>query len=125
MPFDQAGTGFLKFGKGFSIAGKFVDGNGPGQLLIRNVRLVKGPVIALECDIQGKAAGQGQEAQYTVQVSNCADQPQSVAMSFVKYGWEVMDATLLSQGYCNLAPGAQRRMHRSGEGKRSGSAWGA
>jgi hypothetical protein len=105
MQFDQAGAGFLKFGKGFSVAGRFVDGNEPGQILIRNVRLVKGPVIALECDIRGKAAGEGKETQYAVQVSNCTDQPQSVALSFVKYGWEVMDA-VVEPAALQLAPGA-------------------
>src|SRR5271170_489728 len=104
MQFDQAGTGFLKFGKGFSIAGKFVDDGEPGQILIRNVRLVKAPVIDLESDVQGKAAEQGQEAQYQVQVSNCTDQPQSVALSFVRYGWDVTDAAV-EPAALQLGPG--------------------
>ncbi len=99
MHFDQAGLGFLKFGKGFSIAAA-----GSGQILIRNVRLIKGPVIALEPDVQGKSAVQGQEARYSVQVSNCTDQSQVVALSFVRYGWEVMDATV-EPSAVQLAPG--------------------
>ncbi len=104
LQFPQAGEGFLKYGKGVKIEAAFSDGSGNGQIAIRNVRLIKAPTVAIESVIRGKSAPSGQTAEYSVQLTNCTDQPQSVALSMVKYGWESMTAAVEPQSL-QLAPG--------------------
>jgi hypothetical protein len=102
--FPQAGDGFLKYGKGIAIGAAFNDGSGKGQIAIRNVRLIKAPTVAIESAIRGKSGPSGQDVEYPVQITNCTDQPQSVALSMVKYGWESMTATVEPDALL-LAPG--------------------
>jgi hypothetical protein len=92
--FDQARTSFLKFIKELTLSARFMDGNSPGQITLYYVRVVKAPSVALECPVRGKSAPNGQTVEYQVLVTNCTGQPQSVALSFVRYGWEVMDASI-------------------------------
>ena len=46
-------------------------------------------------------------AEYPVTVSNCTSQPEAVALSFVRYGWEVMDAAV-EPATLQLAPGESK-----------------
>src|ERR1035438_7136418 len=48
--FDHAGFAFLKYVKEFKVAAKFTDGKAGEKIQLRNVRVVKAPVIALGCD---------------------------------------------------------------------------
>jgi hypothetical protein len=102
--FDQAGNGFLRFGKGCSIAARFTGGGETDSIQLRNVRLLRAPVVALACDVRGKAAAREATANYQVQVSNCTDEPQAVALSFIRHGWEVMDAAV-EPASLRLSPG--------------------
>jgi len=87
--FDQAGNSFLRFGKGVSID---VQGREAGAIQLRKARIVRGAAVALQCEVRGKSAPRGGEVEYDVRVSNCTDEPEAVSLSFVRYGWEVMDA---------------------------------
>src|ERR1039457_4878457 len=102
--FDQAGFAFLKYVKEFKVAAKFTDGKAGEKIQLRNVRVVKAPVIALECDMRGKAAPQNGSVKYEVRVGNCADTPQPVTLNFVRYGWEEMSSTIEPDSLL-LAPG--------------------
>ncbi|HZI31944.1 MAG TPA: hypothetical protein VFF11_06365, partial [Candidatus Binatia bacterium] len=86
------------------LSGKFADGKG-GEVQLKNVRLVRAPGIALEADVRGKSVEPGETAMYPVTVGNCSDVPQDVTLSFVKYGWETMSASV-SPAEIKLAPGA-------------------
>ena len=105
--FDQAGFAFLKYVKEFKVAAKFTDGKAGEKIQLRNVRVVKAPVIALECDVRGKAAPQNGTVEYEVRVGNCSDTPQSVTLNFVRYGWEEMSSRIEPDAL-QLAPGESR-----------------
>ena len=104
--FEQANYSFLKFVKEFSVAGKLTNG-APAKFELRNVRVVKAPVVALEAEIRGKWAPQNDGVEYDVAVGNCTDVRQSVTLSFVKYGWEEMTAGVEPTAL-QLAPGETR-----------------
>jgi hypothetical protein len=106
--FDQANTSFLKFVKEFKLAAR-PTGGGTEKIQFRNMRVVKAPVVVLECDVRGKPAAQGQTAEYEVQVGNCTDQRQSVTLSLVRVGWEEMVATV-EPSELQLAPGESRTL---------------
>src|ERR1035438_9806467 len=61
--FEQANYSFLKFVKEFTVAGKLDDGK-PVAFRLRNVRVVKAPVVALETEVRGKSASQNSSAEY-------------------------------------------------------------
>ena len=108
--FDQAGFAFLKYVKEFKIAARFTDGKSGGKFQVRNVRAVRAPVVALECDVRGKAVAVpqgGSSVEYEVHVGNCTDTPQSVTLNFVRYGWEEMVSTI-EPSSLRLAPGESR-----------------
>ena len=105
--FDQAGFAFLKYVKEFKVAAKFTDGKAGEKIHLRNVRVVKAPVVALECDVRGKAAPQNGVVEYEVRVGNCSDTPQSVTLNFVRYGWEEMSSRIEPDAL-QLAPGESR-----------------
>lgn len=107
--FDQAGTAFLRFGRGCSVAARFTDGSAGGSIQLRNMRIIRAPAIALLCDVRGKAAAQNEAANYEVQVVNCTDQPESVSLSFVRYGWEVMNAAV-EPAVVQLSPGENKKV---------------
>ncbi|TAK98040.1 MAG: hypothetical protein EPO07_12460, partial [Verrucomicrobia bacterium] len=88
--FEQANFGFLKYVKEFTIAAR-ADGK-PVKFQLRNVRVVKAPVVALEADVRGKSAAKNNGVEYEVAVGNCSNEKQSVTLSFVKFGWEEMVA---------------------------------
>jgi len=92
--FDQANTSFLQYVKELRLSVQPVDGTAGGQILLKNIRVMEGDPLALKCDIRGKSVPAGQSADYEVTVSNCTTAPQSVALSFVKHGWEAMTATV-------------------------------
>jgi hypothetical protein len=104
--FDQANTSFLKFVKALGLAGRLAGGS-TEKIQFRNVRVVQAPVVALECDVRGKPAAQGQMAEYEIQVGNCTDQRQAVTLSLVRVGWEEMVATV-EPSELQLAPGESR-----------------
>lgn len=105
--FDQANFAFLKFVKEFKVAAKFTDGKSRGKILLRNVRVVKAPVIVLACDTRGKAAPASGVVEYEVRVGNCTDTPQSVTLNLVRYGWEEMISTI-EPSSLQLAAGESR-----------------
>ena len=104
--FEQANFGFLKYVKEFKVAAKSVDGKA-AKLQLRNARVVKAPVVSLAAEIRGKSAAQNGSVEYAVTVGNCTGVEQSVALSFVKYGWEEMTAGV-EPGSLQLAPGESR-----------------
>ena len=53
--FEQANYGFLKYVKEFTVAAKAVDGK-PVKFQLRNVRVLKAPVVSLEADVRGRSA---------------------------------------------------------------------
>lgn len=107
--FEQADFAFLRFVKELSIEVKR-SGDGPaGELFIRNPRVVKAPLVAIESALRGKAAPAGKTTEYEVQVSNCTDRPQAVALSVVRYGWEVTESAI-EPSFLQLAPGESQRV---------------
>jgi hypothetical protein len=102
--FDQAGTAFLKSIKAVTISVSHPQGGPGGTFEVRQVRVVKAPVVALECAVRGQAAMPGQTVEYAVQVENGSAVGQSVALSFVHYGWEEMVPTV-EPANVNLEPG--------------------
>ncbi|MGB8353073.1 MAG: hypothetical protein WCD79_04230, partial [Chthoniobacteraceae bacterium] len=102
--FEEARTSFLKFIKQLVLSPRFTDGGAPGQIQVRNVRVVKAPAVALECPVRGKSAPQGQTVEYPVSVYNCTNQPQSIVLSFMHYGWETMEASA-EPAVLQLGPG--------------------
>ena len=105
--FDQAGNAFLKSVKQVSLTVARPDGSTGGQIRLRHACVVKAPGVALECVVQGQAGERGQTVEYDVQAGNCGDAPQSVAFSFVRYGWEEMVPTV-EPATLTLAPGESR-----------------
>lgn len=106
--FEQANTSFLKFVKEFKIAAKFADRKN-SAIQLRNVRVVKAPMVSLEADVRGKSAAQNNFSEYDVTVGNCTDTKQSVALSFVRHGWEEMAASVEPASF-QLAPGESRKV---------------
>jgi hypothetical protein len=103
--FNQAGTSFLRFGKGCSIAARLSNGGRAASIQIRRARIVRAPAVALQCDVRGKSAARGATVSYDIRVSNCTNQPEAVSLSFIHYGWEVMDAKA-EPDVLQLSPGA-------------------
>jgi hypothetical protein len=104
--FEQANTSFLKAVKEFTLAAKTVGGK-PATLKLRNVRVVQAPGIALEAEVRGQSSPPDGSVEYDVTVGNCSAIKQSVMLSFVKYGWEEMTATVKPDSF-QLAPGESR-----------------
>jgi len=104
--FQQANTSFLKAVKEFTLSAKTADGK-PAPLKLRNVRVVQAPVIALEGEVRGRSSPQDGSVEYDVIVGNCSAVKQSVTLSFIKYGWEEMAATVEPESL-QLAPGESR-----------------
>jgi hypothetical protein len=77
------------------------------SIQLRNVRVVKAPTVVLECDVRGKGTARGGSVEYEVRVGNCSAVPQSVVLSFVRYGWEEMVSTI-EPNTLQLAPGESR-----------------
>ncbi|MEO7101083.1 MAG: hypothetical protein ABI162_17130 [Luteolibacter sp.] len=86
-----ARTSHLKFIQGLELKGRYIDGK-PGFIQLKSVTLVKGAVISLEAEIRGKSAAAGSAVEYDVLVGNTSTTEQSIALSFLKYGWEAMTA---------------------------------
>lgn len=80
-----------------------------GTMAIRNVKLVRGPAASLESTVRGKSAQPGNVAEYAVTVGNSTDAPQSIALSFVHYGWEAMD-TSVEPATVSLRPGESKNV---------------
>src|SRR5450756_545605 len=103
--FEQANYGFLKFVKEVTVAAR-ADGQ-PVKFQLRNVRVIKAPVVALEAGVRGKSTPQNGSVEYEVAVGNCSTEKQSVTLSFVKYGWAEMTAGVVPDSL-QLAPGESR-----------------
>jgi hypothetical protein len=84
-----ARTSFLKFVQGLDLAARYTDGK-PGAIRIGSLALVKGPLVSLESDIRGKSQSAGSTVEYDITVGNASAVGQSIALSFVRYGWEAM-----------------------------------
>jgi len=104
--FKQANTSFLKFVKEFQLDAKYASGQ-PVKFQLRNARVVKAPVIALEAEVCGRSAPQNGFAEYDVAVGNCTSKKESVTLEFVKRGWEEMTASVEPESF-ELAPGEIR-----------------
>ncbi|MDF7807750.1 heparinase II/III family protein [Pontiellaceae bacterium B12219] len=89
--------------KTFAVAAEFADGS-KGKIKLRNPHLVKGDILALESNIRSASAKGGEEVVYTLNVSNCTDQPQVVNLARRVQGREVMD-TVITPAELTLAPG--------------------
>ncbi len=105
--FDQANTAFLKSVKSLTISARNPAGNPGGIMEVRQVRAVKAPVVALECAVRGQAGPPRQTVEYAVRVENGSPVGQSVALSFVHYGWEEMKPSVEPDAV-NLQPGESR-----------------
>jgi hypothetical protein len=101
---ETADRSFLRYVQGVAIDARPSGDGAAGQIRLNDVSAVAGACVALQCDVRGKSAPQGQTVQYTVQVNNCTDQSQAVALSTIRYGWNVMNATV-EPSSMTLAPG--------------------
>jgi len=102
--FNQVRTGLLQSVKEFHLRVTTADGKDTETFALKNVRLIKGAVLALSTPIAGKATVANGRVDYEVTVSNCTDQPQAVALAMVRHGWEAM-AARVEPATLNLAPG--------------------
>jgi hypothetical protein len=100
---EQENTAFLKTVKEFRLAAKRAGGS-PVKFELRHPRVIKAPVISLEAEVLGQAVPQNGVAEYAVTVGNGTAQRQSVSLSFVRRGWQSMDATVVPAAL-ELAPG--------------------
>jgi len=105
--FDQAGYAFLKSVKELQISVNLPAGGRGGTCEIRQVRVVKAPVVGLACAVRGQGGTPGETVEYAVQVENGSPVGQSVALSLVHYGWEEMVPTV-EPANVNLEPGETR-----------------
>lgn len=103
--FEQANFGFLKYVKEFTVTAR-ADGQ-PVKFQLRNVRVIKAPIVSLEAEIRGKSTVQDGSVEYDVTVGNCSNEKQSVTLAFVKYGWEEMVSSV-EPASLQLAPGESR-----------------
>ncbi len=101
--FEQANNAFLKYVKELTVAGGFTNGQ-PAKFQLRNVVVIKAPVISLEADVCGKSAPQNGVVEYNVTVGNCSKAKQLVSLAFVKHGWEEMTASVKPDSL-EIAPG--------------------
>ena len=111
--FAQADFAFLRGVKELSISAPAAQEKAAGSLRIRNVRVIRAPAVAIECEVRGRAAEQGAAAEYPVRVCNCTDVPASIALSFVKVGWEVME-TSVEPAVLQLEPREGKRPRSTG-----------
>lgn len=84
-----------------------VTGKESGNFQLRNVEVVKGNALSLQCDIKGRPAKCGETAVYDIEVGNTTNQKQAVNLSFDEYGWEGMTATVTPSVF-QLKPGETR-----------------
>ncbi|MEO7101087.1 MAG: hypothetical protein ABI162_17150 [Luteolibacter sp.] len=103
--FKKSHSAFLEFVQELRLTGRFVDGKPDGEVLLKNIRLVRAPVIALDSAARGKAVKAGETARYEVTLSNCTDSPQTIDLSVEKYGFEAMPTTV-EPNRLQIAPGA-------------------
>jgi hypothetical protein len=96
----------LEIVKEFSLAAEFADGR-KADVELKNPRLVKADVIALECDVRSKPGKAGETVSYTMELTNCTDQPLVVTLARSVRGREVMD-TAITPSTLTLAPGERR-----------------
>lgn len=109
--FEQANDAFLKSVKTFQLSGKLNDGS-TARFQLRNARVLKAPLVSLEAGVRGKSAANqsgGSVVDYDVAVGNCSTVPQSIVLSFIKYGWEEMIATV-DPASLSLGPGETREV---------------
>jgi hypothetical protein len=92
--FERARTVFLGEVKELHIEVKAVAEGVAEQVRLRDVRVVLGETVALDAPVQSKPGQPGEEVEYRVRVSNCTTKTQPISLGFIKYGWEVMDATV-------------------------------
>jgi hypothetical protein len=104
---ETADRSFLRYVQGVILDSRPSEKAAAGELTLHDIAVVAGPRVALQCNVQGRSAPQGQSAQYKVNVSNCTTEPQAVALSTVRYGWDVMDATV-EPASMTLQPGETR-----------------
>jgi hypothetical protein len=101
--FDQSRSAFLEFIQKLELAGKFTDGKS-GEIKLKDIRLVRAPIVFLDAPVKGKSTAIGGTVTYAVTVGNCADSLQNVTLTFEKYGWETMTASVEPSQF-TLAPG--------------------
>ena len=92
--------------KKLSIRAEFADAQ-KGKILIKNIRLVKAPIVSLESTIQSKSAKGGDSVIYDLVVSNCTDKSQFVTLSEIVRGREVMETSIEPTQF-ELAPGENK-----------------
>ncbi|MBC7784286.1 MAG: hypothetical protein H7144_10645 [Burkholderiales bacterium] len=85
--FKQAQPAFLKYIAELGISST-------REVKLVDARVVKGERVVISAPIQGKSATAGGEAEYEVEVSNCADIPQSIVVTPQRHGWEAMTITI-------------------------------
>ena len=105
--FDQANRSFLLHVKELRLAVTAADGSPAPQVVLKNVRVIEGDPLALKCDIRGKSSEVGKAVAYNVTVTNSTEQPQAVALSLIKHGWEEMTASVEPASLA-LAPGESK-----------------
>jgi hypothetical protein len=91
---ETADRSFLRYVRGITLDASATGSAAAKELTLRSVDAVAGPTVALECDVRGRSAKPGQRLDYIVKVSNCTNQPQAISLSTIRYGWDVMRATV-------------------------------
>lgn len=104
---EQARTAYLRFVKELRLKARFSGNQKTGRIEIKNVRLIKAPVVSLQAEVRGKSVPTGGNVEYQVTVGNCTDEPQSARLSFMHYGWTAMTASA-EPSELWLAPGESK-----------------
>ncbi|WP_372795873.1 hypothetical protein, partial [Pontiella sp.] len=103
---EQSMPNMLETIKTFAVNAAFADGSA-GEIKLRNPQLIKGDTLALESEVRSASAKGGEDAVYSLEVSNCTDKPQVVNLSRRVLGREVME-TVITPAELTLAPGESK-----------------
>jgi hypothetical protein len=93
--FDRADAldAWVKYIKELSVTGTF-EADREGSVTIESARLARGEVVSLSCERRGKATQPGEEAVYTVGVTNHQSEAVAVSAQLERGGWEEMSASV-------------------------------
>ncbi|MEM7315756.1 MAG: hypothetical protein AAF497_21670, partial [Planctomycetota bacterium] len=85
------------------IGGSFADDK-PGTINLQRVRVISAPLLKLYSATRSRAAGQGDDIEYDLQVMNCSDRVQAVVLAHHPYSKHVMRAVVTPE-QMRLEPG--------------------
>ena len=92
-----------------SITGRYTDGSNDGDVLISQPRLKKGKIISISSDVLSKPVKPGEQALYTINVSNESGVKHCVKLLIEDTAWQACSASL-SHSDIELAPFESRQV---------------